>query len=58
MAFITCSDEDSILEYILFPKTYNTYNYISRGDIIEVSGKVEKRLSDLQIIVNNINKLN
>ena len=58
MAFITCSDEDSILEYILFPKTYNTYNYISRGDIIEVSGKVEKRLSDLQVIVNNINKLN
>lgn len=58
MGFMTCSDENNTVEYILFPKVYNEYNYISRGDIIEVIGKVEKRLSDLQIIVNNITKLN
>ena len=58
MCFMTCSDENHTLEYILFPKVYNMFNYISRGDIIEVIGKVEKRLSEYQIIVDNITKLN
>ena len=58
MCFMTCSDEENTLEFICFPKTYNLYNDISRGDIIEVEGKVEKRLNELQIIVNKIKKIN
>lgn len=58
MCFMTCSDEENTLEFICFPKTYNLYNDTSRGDIIEVEGKVEKRLNELQIIVNKIKKIN
>ena len=58
MCFMTCSDEENTLEFICFPKTYNLYNGISRGDIIEVDGKVEKRLNEFQIIINKINKVN
>ena len=58
MAFFTCSDQDSMLDYICFPKTYNLYNNIQRGDVIEVMGKVEKRLNELQIIINSIKKMN
>ena len=58
MCFMTCSDEENTLEFICFPKTYNLYNDISRGDIIEVEGKVEKRLNELQIIVNKMKKIN
>ena len=58
MSFITCSDEDSTLEFICFPKVYNLYNGISRGDIILVDGRVEKRLNEFQIIINKIEILN
>ena len=58
MCFFTCSDEESTLEFICFPKTYNLYNDIGRGDIIEVDGKVEKRLNDFQIIVNKLIRVN
>ena len=58
MCFLTCSDEESTLEFICFPKIYNLYNGISRGDIIEVDGKVEKRLNDFQIIVNKLIRIN
>ena len=58
MSFITCSDEENTLEFICFPKTYNLYNGISRGDVILVDGKVEKRLNEFQIIINKIEILN
>lgn len=58
MAFVTVSDETGKLEFILFPKVYDTYMTIARGDILKVEGKVEKRLNDLQIIVNRIKILN
>ena len=58
MAFLTCSDEDGSISYTCFPKVYNLYNNITRGDVILVFGKVEKRLNELQIIVSKITKLN
>ena len=58
MSFITCSDQESTLEFVCFPKVYNMYNDIVRGDIIEVDGKVEKRLNEYQIIINKIEKKN
>lgn len=57
MAFYTVSDEYGKISLILFPKIYEKYLFIKKGDIIKVLGKVEKRMSDLQIIVNTIEKL-
>lgn len=57
MAFITGSDETSTLEYTLFPKTFNQYSDIQRGDLLKVRGNVERRLDQIQIIVDKIKKL-
>ena len=57
MAFITGSDETSTMEYTLFPRTYNLYSNIERGDLLKVRGKVEKRLNAYQIIVDKIKYL-
>ena len=58
MAFITGSDETATMEYILFPKMYNEYIGIKPGDLIKVRGNVERRLDQLQIIVEKIKFLN
>lgn len=58
MAFFTGSDEASTREYTMFPKTYNLYNDLKRGDIVKVEGRVEKRLNELQILVDKIILLN
>ncbi|MBR4618892.1 MAG: DNA polymerase III subunit alpha [Bacilli bacterium] len=58
MAFFTGSDETAQLDYVCFPKVYNLYNDIERGEIIEVFGHVEKRLNEFQIIINEIKKMN
>ena len=54
MAFITGSDETSTMEYTLFPKIYNEYINIEKGNLIKVRGNVERRLNQLQIIVEKI----
>ena len=54
MAFITISDELSTIDLILFPKTYLQYKALKVGNIIKVNGKVERRLANYQLIVNNI----
>lgn len=54
MAFITGSDETSTMEYTLFPKTYNEYISLEKGDLIKVRGNVERRLDQIQIIVEKI----
>ena len=51
MAFISGSDETSSMEYTLFPKVYNEYQTIQRGDIIKIRGTVERRLNENQKIV-------
>lgn len=58
MAFITGSDETSTMEYTLFPKTYNMYPSIERGDLLKIRGTIERRLDQFQIIVEKIKKLN
>ena len=58
MAFITGSDETSTMEYTLFPKTYNLYFPIERGELLKIRGNVERRLDQIQIIVEKIKKLN
>ncbi|MFA5604074.1 MAG: DNA polymerase III subunit alpha [Bacilli bacterium] len=57
MSFITGSDEISTIDIVLFPKVHEKNANIKVGDIIKLSGKVEKRFDKLQIIVNEIEYL-
>ncbi len=57
MAFITGSDETGTMEYTLFPRTFNLYPNIEKGDLLKVRGSVEKRLNQIQIVVNKIKYL-
>lgn len=54
MAFLTGSDETAGCEFVLFPKVYEKYSTIEKGDIILVHGKVERRLDEIQVIINQI----
>lgn len=57
MLFLTGSDEFSEIELVIFPKTYEKYYNISKGDIIKFNCQVEKRGSSYQLIVNKLEKL-
>ena len=57
MCFISGSDELSTTNIVMFPKTYEKYNDISKGNIIFVKGKVEKRFDKHQVVVNMLEKL-
>ena len=39
---------------ILFPNQYKLYSNLKRGSVIRLYGKVEKRLSEYQLIANKI----
>ena len=54
MLFITGADEITKIDIVLFPKIYAKYPDIKIGDIIEISGKVEKRFDKFQIVVNEL----
>ena len=54
MSFITGSDETATMEYTMFPRIYNEYANIERGDLLKVRGTVEKRLNQYQIIIEKI----
>ena len=56
MCFISGSDEIAKIDIVLFPKVYEKYNTINKGDIAFIRGKVEKRFDKYQIVVNTIKK--
>jgi len=58
MMFISASDELSKVDIVLFPKVYNRFHDVQSGDILHVSGKVEKRFDQIQVVANNLKKLN
>ncbi len=58
MAFIDGSDETAKMSFTMFPKIYNKFPTLKRGDILKVYGNVEKRLDEYQIIINNLEQLN
>lgn len=58
MSFFTGSDESGKIEFICFPKTHASYNYIEQSNVVKVYGKVEKRLNEMQIIAEKIEVLN
>ena len=57
MAFITGSDETATMEYTLFPKIYKRYPNIEKGDLLKIRGTVERRLDQIQIIIERIKDL-
>lgn len=57
MAFINISDEYAKTTLILFPLLYKQNLFLKKGDIIKVIGKVEKRMSDLQLVGKKVEKL-
>ncbi len=56
MAFITASDEYGEVNMVMFPKIYERFYNLSRGEVVLVSSKVEKRINEYQLIVNNIER--
>ena len=54
MAFLTGSDETARKEFTVFPMTLKKYPNIQKGNILRVRGHVEKRLDEIQVIVENI----
>ena len=57
MAFLECSDETGVCEFILFPEVYKKYNDLHEKELIMLNGKVEKRFDKTKIIVNNIKRV-
>ena len=57
MAFVRASDEYKQIDLTLFPKIYKENRDIQVHDIVKVSGSVEKRLDNYQLIVTIIVKL-
>ncbi|MFA6753467.1 MAG: DNA polymerase III subunit alpha [Bacilli bacterium] len=57
MAFIEVSDETGKLDYIIFPNRIEYINRIKKGDLLKITGKVEKRMDKYQIIVSIIEVL-
>ncbi len=57
MAFLTVSDEYDKITVVIFPMIYNNCFGIKKGDIIKVTGRVEKRMSSFQLVANKIEKM-
>ena len=57
MAFMICSDETEIMDFIVFPNKFNLIKDVKVGDIIRVYGKVERRYDKFQILVNDVQKV-
>ena len=57
MAFITVSDEYDTIDVIVFPNEINLINDLKNNDIVLLRGKVEKRMSKYQVLLENITKL-
>ena len=58
MAFIYLSDEYTSLDLTLFPKTLQMYPSIRVGDILKITGTIERRYNTFQMIGEKMEKLN
>ncbi len=54
MAFFSGSDATRILDFTLFPRIYQNYQQVEKGDLCLITGKVEKRLDQIQMIVDKL----
>lgn len=54
MLFLTGSDEYNSIELVVFPKVYERFYNITRGEVYKFLANVEKRNSSYQLIVKSI----
>lgn len=57
MCFVTGSDEQTSLDIVLFPKTYEMHSDLEVGEVVLIKGKVEKRFDKYQLIVRELKVL-
>ena len=57
MAFISASDDTGKVTIVVFPLVYQKSFGIKKGDIVKVTGRVERRLSDYQLVANKVEKM-
>ncbi len=58
MAFLTLSDEYKSIKGVLFPSAYEKlFTLLKKSSVLSVSARVEKRLNEYQLVINDINKL-
>ena len=57
MAFINASDEYGTIDVVVFPKQYDFLISVGKGDIVLINGKIEKRMSKYQLVLEKIFKL-
>ena len=57
MAFLSGSDETGTMDFTLFPKVFERYNDVQKGQLYVIRGNVEKRLDQYQVIVQTIKKV-
>lgn len=53
MCFLTCSDELSSIDVVIFPDVYKDLS-VNCGDIINLTARVEKRFDKYQLLANGI----
>ncbi len=58
MMFFDGSDEYGMIDFTLFPKVFMKYSDIKIGDILKITGRVERRYDSFQIVVSKLEKLN
>ena len=56
MAFITGSDEYGEIDMVMFPRIYEKFYSISRGEVVYITAKVERRVNEYQLVINNIKR--
>ncbi len=57
MLFFKGSDEERVVDFTVFPSTYQEYFEIRRGYILKIFGKIEKRNGNYQVIVSKIERM-
>ena len=58
MAFVTLSDEFSVIDVTLFPKTFITCPDIKVNNIVKIYGRVERRYDTFQLVASKLEILN
>ena len=58
MAFVTLSDEFSVLDVTLFPKTFANCSDIRVNNIVKIYGRVERRYDTFQLVASKLEIIN
>lgn len=57
MAFVSASDETLSGEFTCFESVMPSLNFIKKGDLVKIRGRVEKRLDKYSVIVQKLEKI-